>query len=73
MTARDFSPNFLLRLMAKDLKYAIDEAATRSAPLATAGAALQTMRKAIEAGLGDEDFSAVVELLRRSNQSADHV
>jgi 3-hydroxyisobutyrate dehydrogenase len=73
MTTRDFTPNFLLKLMAKDLKYAIDEASTRAVPLATAGAALQTMRKAIDAGLGDEDFSAVVELLRRSNQPAGHV
>jgi 3-hydroxyisobutyrate dehydrogenase len=73
MTARDFSPNFPLKLMAKDLKYALDEGAARSIPLATATAAMQTMRRAIEAGLGDEDFSAVVELLRRSNQSAAHV
>jgi 3-hydroxyisobutyrate dehydrogenase len=73
MVDRDFSPNFLLKLMAKDLSYAVNEASTRAVPLATAGAALQTMRKAIEAGLGDEDFSAVVELLRRSKQSAAHL
>jgi len=72
MTTRDFSPNFLLKLMAKDLKYAIDEAASHLVPLATGTAAQQTMRQAMEAGLGDEDFSAVVELLRRLNQSAAH-
>jgi 3-hydroxyisobutyrate dehydrogenase len=73
MTARNFSPNFLLKLMAKDLKYAIDEAGAHSVPLATASAALQTMRMAMEAGLGDKDFSAVVELLRQSNQRTAHI
>lgn len=73
MKARDFSPNFPLKLMAKDLKYAIDAAASHSVPLATARAALHTMRQAIEVGLGDEDFSAVVELLRRTNQPAAQV
>jgi 3-hydroxyisobutyrate dehydrogenase len=67
MTARDYTPNFMLKLMAKDLQYAIEEAGKHSMPLATATAALGTMRKAEEAGNGDKDFSSVIELLRKKN------
>ncbi len=70
MANRDFAPNFLLRLMAKDLKYAIDEAESLSTPLATAAAALQTMRTAIDRGLGDKDFSAVIESVRTVKSKA---
>jgi 3-hydroxyisobutyrate dehydrogenase len=65
MTQMDFEPNFALKLMMKDLHYAIEEAASRSMPLATATAALKVMQKAKEAGLGDKDFSAVIEAIRR--------
>jgi 3-hydroxyisobutyrate dehydrogenase len=58
--ANDFTPNFHLRLMAKDLGYAIDEAAQRGIALQTASSALTTFKMAIEQGYGDEDFSAVV-------------
>jgi 3-hydroxyisobutyrate dehydrogenase len=64
MTARDYTPNFMLKLMAKDLQYAIEQAGLYSMPLATATAALGTMRKAEEVGNGDKDFSSVIELLR---------
>lgn len=65
MMERDFSPNFALKLMAKDLQYALAEAKARSLPLTTAAAALETLRKAEQMGRGDDDFSAVIELLRR--------
>jgi 3-hydroxyisobutyrate dehydrogenase len=65
MTASDFTPNFVLKLMTKDLTYAIEEAKSHSMSLATATAAVDVMRNAIAAGLGDKDFSAVIELLRR--------
>jgi 3-hydroxyisobutyrate dehydrogenase len=58
--ANDFTPNFHLRLMAKDLGYAIDEAAQRGIALQTASSALTAFKRAIEKGYGDEDFSAVV-------------
>ena len=58
--ANDFTPNFHLRLMAKDLGYAIEEAAQRGIALQTASSALTAFKKAIEQGYGDEDFSAVV-------------
>ena len=65
MTAPDYTPNFLLRLMAKDLAYAIEAAAARGQPLASAAAALATFQAAIAAGDGDKDMSAVVKQFRR--------
>jgi 3-hydroxyisobutyrate dehydrogenase len=65
MTTSDFTPNFLLRLMAKDLGYAIQEGKTNATELEIAGAALKLFQKAIAAGYGDKDMSAVVESLRR--------
>ena len=64
MTASDFTPNFLLRLMAKDLSYAIEEGSKLSVTVTTATAALDDFRAAIAAGHGDQDFSAVVEPFR---------
>jgi len=64
MATPDFTPNFLLRLMAKDLAYAIEEGAQRSVTLTTAAAALGEFKKAIQAGHGDQDIAAVVEPFR---------
>ncbi len=64
MTAADYTPNFLLRLMAKDLNYSIQEADKLSLHLTTAAAALDTFQKAMAAGHGDKDIAAAVELLR---------
>ncbi len=64
--ANDFTPNFPLRLMAKDLGYAIDEASHRGLDLKTASSALAVFKHAIAQGHGDEDFSAVVKSLRQS-------
>jgi 3-hydroxyisobutyrate dehydrogenase len=58
--ANDYTPNFHLRLMAKDLGYAIDEASHRGLALKTADSALALFKQAIAKGYGDEDFSAVV-------------
>src|SRR5215472_13901791 len=55
----DFTPNFALRWMAKDLSYALREAAARKTTLQTVGAALSLFQRAIDEGHGDEDFSAV--------------
>jgi 3-hydroxyisobutyrate dehydrogenase len=65
MTACDYTPNFFLKLMAKDLSYAIQEGRGLSVELATAGAALGDFTSAVAAGLGDKDMSAVAEPLRR--------
>jgi 3-hydroxyisobutyrate dehydrogenase len=66
MTAPDFTPNFLLRLMAKDLGYAIQEGGKLSVELATAKAALEDFQKSIAAGHGEKDIAAVVEPFRKN-------
>ena len=64
MTAADYTPHFLLRLMAKDLAYAQKEAALHSLELGTAAAALALFEKGIAAGQGEKDIAAVIEPLR---------
>lgn len=62
--ANDFTPNFLLRLMAKDLGYAIEEASHHGLTLQTASSALAVFKHAIAQGYGEQDFSAVVKALQ---------
>ncbi len=64
MTARDYTPNFQLRLMAKDLTYALGEGRRHGLSLSTVASALEVVNQAIAAGHGEEDFSALVEPLR---------
>jgi 3-hydroxyisobutyrate dehydrogenase len=59
VAANDFTPNFGLRWMAKDLAYAIGTGSARGIPLRTASAALSIFEDAVAGGHGDEDFSAV--------------
>lgn len=66
MTASDYTPNFLLKLMAKDLNYAIHEAGKNGVELVTAAAALKGFQKAIATGHGERDIAAVVEPLRKN-------
>jgi 3-hydroxyisobutyrate dehydrogenase len=63
--AGDFTPNFLLRLMAKDLSYALEEGRRHGLTLRTAESARAVFDQAVTAGLGDKDFSAVLEVDRR--------
>lgn len=65
MGTDDFTPNFTLKLMTKDIGYAINEASRVGVPLQTAIPALQLFKNAVEKGLGDQDFSAVVKAARR--------
>jgi 3-hydroxyisobutyrate dehydrogenase len=58
--ADDPTPNFLLRLMAKDLNYALESSSAKGITLQTAASALAIFKQAIAKGHGDEDFSAVV-------------
>jgi 3-hydroxyisobutyrate dehydrogenase len=64
MSRSDFTPNFLLRLMTKDLGYAVEEAKRRSLDLTTGSAAHAVFNQAIASGQGDKDMSAVVEQFR---------
>jgi 3-hydroxyisobutyrate dehydrogenase len=70
MTAHQYAPNFLLRLMAKDLDYAMREAQTFSLELATAAAALNSLRLAMP-DHSDQDMSSVIEIYRTKNSHAD--
>jgi 3-hydroxyisobutyrate dehydrogenase len=65
MTTPDFTPNFLLRLLAKDLGYAIAEGKKVSVELGTAAAALDSFQKSIAAGDGEKDIAAVIEKFRK--------
>jgi 3-hydroxyisobutyrate dehydrogenase len=60
MTAPDFTPNFMMQLMAKDLNYAIGEGDKHAVKLLTAMAALEEFRHGIAAGHGEKDIAAVV-------------
>ncbi len=70
MMARQYEPNFVLRLMAKDLRYAVAEAEFQSLDLYMGRAALRVFEHAISAGQGEEDMSAVVEQFRIQAESA---
>jgi len=67
MLTGDFTPNFLLRLMAKDLGYAVEEASRHSLELATGASALHVFKEAIANGHGDKDMAAVVEQFRKND------
>jgi 3-hydroxyisobutyrate dehydrogenase len=65
MTGHEYMPpNFAMRLMAKDIRYASGEAAQHGVPLQTGAATLQVFERAIAEGYGDADFAAIVEPLR---------
>jgi 3-hydroxyisobutyrate dehydrogenase len=65
MAGRDYTVNFGLALMDKDLRYAIEEAKRFGLDLRTAATARALFDDALAAGLGERDFSAVIEPLRR--------
>jgi 3-hydroxyisobutyrate dehydrogenase len=65
MTERDYTPpNFALRLMVKDIRYAMQEADAHGVPLETAAATLRVFERGVASGHGEEDFAAIVEPLR---------
>jgi 3-hydroxyisobutyrate dehydrogenase len=65
MVSRDYTPNFLVPLMVKDLTYAIDTFAAEGIQLADARAARERFIEAAAAGFQDQDIAAVVEPLFR--------
>jgi 3-hydroxyisobutyrate dehydrogenase len=64
MAAKDYTTNFALKLMAKDMGYAIGEGRRHGVTLSTAATALELYRRAVELGHGERDFAAIVEPLR---------
>lgn len=65
MTSRDYTVNFLLKLMTKDLGYAYAEAAASGVDLTTGANARALFEQAIASGYGEKDMSSVVEPLRK--------
>jgi 3-hydroxyisobutyrate dehydrogenase len=63
--ANDFTPNFVLRLMAKDLTYAREEGERHGVAMNSATPAIADFEKAIAAGYGEKDFSAVIPALQK--------
>ena len=64
----DFTPHFFMRLMVKDVAYAIEEARQRGIDLQTASAALAMLKQAVANGFGDKDFTTVVQVLQRGKE-----
>ncbi|HKQ86303.1 MAG TPA: NAD(P)-dependent oxidoreductase [Candidatus Acidoferrales bacterium] len=64
MTSRDYSVNFFLHLMKKDLTYAAAEAGEHGLQWKTAAAAISLFEEAQKRGWGEKDFSSVVEAAR---------
>ena len=64
MMEREYEPHFAVKLMAKDLRYAVAEAKRHSQTLATGIAALSVFEKSIAAGNGERDMSSIVEQFR---------
>ena len=62
--ADDFSPNFYLHLLAKDLGYAIGEGERRGVPMTMASTARDLLQASIARGDGNKDMAAVVEQFR---------
>ena len=64
MTARDYTVNFSINLMRKDLSYSIDLARAAGTNIDTAKAALVQFDRAIAIGLGQSDIASLLELMR---------
>ena len=66
MTSRDYTVNFLLKLMTKDLQYAQDAAKEAGIDLTTAANARALFEQAIAQGHAEQDMASVIEPLRNS-------
>ncbi|WP_291999939.1 NAD(P)-dependent oxidoreductase [Caldivirga sp.] len=67
MINNDFSPQFATKHMRKDLDLVNKEASRLGVPIPMAALSLQLYRMAETSGLSDDDFSAVVKILKRRN------
>jgi 3-hydroxyisobutyrate dehydrogenase len=68
VTAADYTPNFKLELLVKDLDYAVREGRAAHRPCETVAVALDVFRRAAEAGHRSEDMAAVIEYVRGSQR-----
>jgi 3-hydroxyisobutyrate dehydrogenase len=65
IAADNFAPNFSVSLIAKDLAYAVHEAAAVGIDLTSAQAARARFLQAQAAGLGGQDIAALIKALRQ--------
>jgi len=65
MTNRTYDVNFLLRLMAKDVRYARSAAARLGVDLSMTSPTEELFRAAKDQGFGEKDMSAVAEVVRQ--------
>lgn len=70
MTLQAYDVNFLLRLMAKDVRYAHAAAAQLGINLSTSSPVEELFRKAQTQGYGEKDMSAVVEVVRNPDRNS---
>ena len=68
--ASDYTTNFELQLMVKDLTYAIEAARRSGVTLETGNAALRLYQTAKDSGFGTRDFCSVIESVRTRNRAA---
>jgi 3-hydroxyisobutyrate dehydrogenase len=66
MLSDEFTTNFALKLLAKDLSYAIEEGRKLNVGLTTARTALDVLERAVREGHGDEDMAAAIQPLRKN-------
>lgn len=66
ISARDYTPQFHLHLLAKDLTYAVNEGGRCHAAMTMAAAAGKLLLAATAAGYGDQDMAALVESFRKN-------
>lgn len=64
MAKRDYGLNFALHLLAKDMRYAQQDATSNGVDLITVNPVRQLLHKAEELGFGEQDMSTVVEQFR---------
>jgi 3-hydroxyisobutyrate dehydrogenase len=69
VAADDYTPNFSVALIEKDLSYAIHEGAKVGIELTSAVAARCRFQQANAAGLGDKDIASLVKWLRETPRS----
>lgn len=64
LIGHDYTPNFALRWMHKDLSYGLEQGAQRNVPMPTISATRELMRMAMAQGWSDQDYTVFYELLR---------
>jgi 3-hydroxyisobutyrate dehydrogenase len=67
---RNYAPGFTAAMMLKDLRLSQQAAATAAATTPLAAAAANLYQLFVDGGMGGLDFSAIMQLVRRSRNSA---